>query len=58
MFSKNHLLQKHNGKIFIDRDGKTFKLLIQYLRNNKIPNFEDEKQKQNFIEECDYWQYQ
>jgi len=58
MFSGNHTLQKHNGKIFIDRDGKTFKLLIQYLRNGKIPNFEDEKQKQNFIEECDYWQIQ
>ena len=56
MFSGNHNLQKHNGRIFIDRDGKTFKLLIQYLRNGKIPIFEDEKQKQNFNEECDYWQ--
>ncbi len=42
MFSNNHNLLKDNGKILIDKDGKTFKLWIQYLRNGKIPNFEDE----------------
>ena len=42
IFSNNHNLLKDNGKILIDKDGKTFKLWIQYLRNDKIPNFEDE----------------
>ena len=56
MFSGRHNLIKINDRIFIDRDGKTFLLLLSYLRNDKIPNFEDEKTKENFIEELDYWQ--
>lgn len=36
MLSNNHNLLKYNGKILID------KVWIQYLRNGKIPNFEDE----------------
>ena len=42
IFSNNHNLLKNNGKILIDKDGKIFKLWIQYLRNGKIPNFENE----------------
>ena len=36
MFSNNHNLLKYNGKILLD------KVWIQYLRNGKTPNFEDE----------------
>ena len=56
MFSGRHKLIKHENRIFIDRDGKTFLLLLSYLRNDEIPNFENEKIKENFIEELDYWQ--
>ena len=56
MFSGRHILPKINDRIFIDRDGKTFLLLLSYLRNDKLPNFEDEKTKENFFEELDYWQ--
>jgi len=56
MFSGRHKLIKHENRIFIDRDGKTFLLLLSYLRNDEIPNFENEKIKENFIEELDFWQ--
>jgi len=33
MFSGRHSLKKIDGKIFVDRDPETFKMLITYLRN-------------------------
>ena len=53
MFSNNQNLLKDNGKILIDKDGKTFKLWIQYLRNGKIPNFEDENKNIILMKSCD-----
>lgn len=56
MFSGRHKLPYHNGKIFIDRDGTNFLLMLQYLRNGKIPSFIDNSQRENFYEELDFWQ--
>ena len=42
MFSGRHQLPKHNGRIFIDRDGKAFIHMINYLRTGEKPPFEED----------------
>ena len=53
-------LSQSNGttenKIVIERDAKNFLNIISYLRNDKYPNFKDDKEYQNFLDELDYWQ--
>ena len=44
------------NKLVIDRDIKNFTNLINYLRNDKLPNFKDDKEYQNFLDELEYWQ--
>lgn len=56
MFSGRHKLSMHNGRVFIDRDGETFCLVIQYLRNGKLPLFDNKLKENAFYEELDYWQ--
>ena len=56
MFSGKYDLPKHNGRIFIDRDGLAFSGLIQYLRNGKFPILKDKNEETNFLEELEYWQ--
>ena len=55
MFSGRYELPIHNGRVFIDRNGKGFSLLLQYLRNKKIPYFDNDIDKQYFLDEIDYW---
>lgn len=45
----------HNGRVFIDRDGEIFCQVIQYLRNGKIPMFDNKIKENAFYEELDYW---
>ena len=56
LFDNTSKLQTYNNRIFIDRDGLSFMNLLFYLRNNKIPTFENEKDKKNFFDELEYWQ--
>ena len=56
LFSGNHSIKKYKGRYFIDRDGDTFIKLIDFLRNDEMPNFENDEQKLHFFEELDYWQ--
>lgn len=42
MFSGRHSLTKHNGRIFIDRDGVVFGHLVNYLRTGQKPAFREE----------------
>ncbi len=56
LFSGKHEIPKHNGKIFIDRQGEAFINMINFLRNNKIPNFKDTNEEINFYEELQFWQ--
>ena len=56
LFSGNHSLKKYNGRYFIDRDGDTFIKVIDFLRNDTLPNFENDEQKLHFFEELEYWQ--
>jgi len=41
LFSDMHDLKKVDGEVFLDRDGKTFETLINYLRNERkvFPEF-------------------
>lgn len=56
MFSGKHKLNKHNGRIFIDRDGEPFVSVITYLRSGKIPVFNSKTEEMKFIEEMEFWQ--
>ena len=57
MFSGKYKLLIHNDKVFIDRNGDIFTLIINYLRNKQLPQtFINEKQKILFYDELDYWQ--
>jgi hypothetical protein len=40
MFSGRHKLTKHNGRVFIDRDGEAFTSLLSFLRTGKVPLFQ------------------
>ena len=58
-FILNKLSQSNGNsenKIVIERDSKNFLNIISYLRNDKYPNFKDDKEYQNFLDELDYWQ--
>lgn len=56
MFSGRHELPLHNGRVFLDRDGETFCQVLAYLRNGKIPLFDNKLRENAFYEELDYWQ--
>ena len=57
MFSGRHRIKEYNDQVFLDRDGKTFEFLINYLRNTKseLPIFESEDQARLFSTELDFW---
>ena len=56
MFSGKHKLNKHKGRIFIDRDGDPFISVITYLRSGKIPVFNSKIEEAKFLEEMEFWQ--
>lgn len=56
MFSGRHEIPKHNGRLFIDRQGEAFVNMINYLRNGKYPVFRDKNEEINFFEELTFWQ--
>jgi hypothetical protein len=56
MFSGKYDLPKHNGRVFIDRDGTAFIGMINYLRNGKFPIFKEKNDELNFMEELEFWQ--
>lgn len=58
LFSQGH--RRHvleDGSVFIDRDGETFLLVIQYLRDGKrtLPEFRSDREYKMFLRELDYW---
>jgi len=57
LFSEMHELKKVNEEVFIDRDGKTFETLVNYLRNNRkvFPEFENKNEENMFHKEVNYW---
>ena len=57
LFSEMHELKKVNEEVFIDRDGKTFEMLVNYLRNKRkvFPEFENTNEANMFHKEVNYW---
>ena len=52
-----HELKKVDDEVFLDRDGKTFETLVNYLRNNRkvFPEFSDKNMENHFYKELHYW---
>jgi hypothetical protein len=57
MFNGMHELKKIDGEVFLDRDGKTFQYLVNYLRNKRqvFPEFIDYNDEKHFFKELDFW---
>lgn len=57
MFNGMHDLKKINEEVFLDRDGRTFQHLVNYLRNNRdvFPEFTDPNDEIHFFKELDWW---
>lgn len=57
MFNGLHELKKIEGEVFLDRDGKTFQYLVNYLRNDRevFPEFMDRNDEIHFFKELDFW---
>ena len=57
MFTGMHELKKVEDSVFLDRDGKTFQTLVNYLRNNRrvYPEFDNQNDQRLFTEELSYW---
>ena len=55
LFNSDFNIPKRNGHIFLDRDSQSFKLLIYYLENNKLPKFKNNLEEKKFFEELNYW---
>jgi len=57
MFSGMHEIKKVEDSVFLDRDGKTFQTLINYLRNDRkiYPEFDNQNDQRLFVEELNFW---
>jgi len=57
LFSDLHELKKIDDEVFLDRDGKTFETLINYLRNDRrvFPDFTSKQDENMFFKELHYW---
>jgi hypothetical protein len=55
MFNGKHKLRTYKERVFIDRDGDAFCMMLSYLRSSKIPLFENKAEENLFYEELDYW---
>lgn len=57
MFNGMHDLKKVNDEVFLDRDGRTFLHLVNYLRNDRevFPDFMDRNDEIHFFKELDFW---
>lgn len=57
MFSGRFSLAKdEDGCFFLDRDGKHFEKILAWLRSQEIPTFTDEREKESFLREVNYFQ--
>ena len=50
----SNITPKRNGHIFFDREPQSFKLLIYFLANNKLPKFNNTLEEKKFFLEINY----
>lgn len=57
LFKGDHKQKMIDNEVFIDRDGETFKLVLNYLRNGQdlIPEFDSKNQELSFMKELQFW---
>ena len=57
MFSDMHELKVIDDEVFLDRDGKTFETLVNYLRNDRkvFPEFMHKNDENHFYKEMHFW---
>ena len=57
LFSEMHELKKIDDEVFLDRNGKTFETVVDYLRNDRkvFPEFDDKNDENYFFKELHYW---
>jgi len=55
MFGGKVVVPKINNRVFIDRDGETFALIISFLRNGRLPIFDSKEQQKKFMNELEFW---
>lgn len=57
MFSDMHELKKVDEEVFLDRDGRTFESLVNYLRNDRkvFPDFTEKNAENHFYKELHFW---
>ena len=58
MFSGKHEHKIIDSKVFLDRDGPTFKTLVNYLRNEQelLPEFDSKNSEMMFYKELQFWE--
>lgn len=58
LFNEMNVLKRtEDDEVFLDRDGKTFETLINYLRNDRkiFPDFTTKQEETMFFKELHYW---
>lgn len=52
-----HELKKIGDEVFLDRDGKIFETLVNYLRNDRkvFPEFTEKNMENHFYKELHFW---
>ena len=52
-----HQLKFQGEEVFLDRDGKTFENVVNYLRNDRkvFPEFNEKHDENMFFKELHYW---
>ena len=56
MFSGRHNIKtEEDGSIFIDRDGEHFKLILNYLRDGKLPSGLSNDTREALAAEAEYY---
>ena len=54
-FNGHISLPKRNNKFFIDREERSFRLLLEYLKSGKMPSFQSEGDEDEFFDEVNFW---
>ena len=55
MFSGRHAIQTVNGRVFIDRDPQTFKMMIEFIRNHGKLTETQKNNYEGFLNELNFW---
>ena len=57
LLSGRHFIHSKDGVPYIDRDPKPFKMVLEFLKNQKkMPSsYENNKTRDLFMQELDYW---